>query len=77
MSNGFSGAVYNAVLDSDLGAQRKAGVEIPSRISQAMMRAGRKAFARERGNLSDLYECFAEDRDQFITAIYRSMAEAA
>ncbi len=46
-------------------------------VSPAMLRAGRKAFATHRANLSDLWDCFDEDRDSFITEIYRAMSAAA
>ncbi len=46
-------------------------------VSPAMLRAGRKAFALNRANLSDLWEFFPDDRDSFITEIYAAMAAAA
>lgn len=47
------------------------------KVTPAMMAAGRAAFVRHRRNLSDLYEFFDCDRDQFIAAIFRSMAREA
>lgn len=46
-------------------------------VTPIMLEAGRKAFLAERETLDDLWECFDEDRDQFLTKIFCAMAGAA
>ena len=59
-----------------LAVMERPAIAAERSVTAKMLRAGRAAFLRERRNLSDLYECFDEDRDQFLSAIYRSMEAA-
>lgn len=49
----------------------------PLSISPEMLAAGRAAFLRKRKVLDDLHDYFPCDLDEFLSEIYRDMAQAA
>lgn len=46
------------------------------RITPAQLAAGRAAFLKQRGRLSDLYDFFDEDLSVMLRAVFRAMEAA-
>lgn len=64
-------------MTSKLNTQSSSLVGFPQFIpSQHVLAAGRTAFKKHRDNLSDLYDFFDCDLDEFLIEIFTAMTEA-
>jgi hypothetical protein len=57
--------------------QYRAAEERRLAVTPGMLKAGRAAFKRQRKVLDDLYDFFPCDLNEFLTHIYREMAQVA